>query len=436
MYCHNQQETVRNPDGRYLELQFSTDKQLRKWKPQDNSTRVRCGQKLFVWGFLNGRKVFQMCFDFNGKTTWVDINEFPAISLSAAVEISRCADRLFAQGHCTIESLQFGLANSRNAEELEGHFSGIEIGLQKTRETATFDDIYRKWYHTQKNANRWPDPASARRPITLYEMHTEQHIGTLPVDKIRRTMIIKFMEPLFLKNRALADHLLDYISEVLEEAVDGKLIDINPCPSKPPEEVLRRKARHSTTLEYTQLPELMVWLEDAPFTKAVKLAMRVAVVTVHRTGVVANMRWEHFDRDSGVWALPERKTETELTDTMKSPRMYESKLPEQFCEALRLLYDQRKNETFVFSVDGHGPVSAEILRRNFLKFGGLTTQGFRNTFKTWCVHQSPPVDAYLVDRYVDHTLLGLGKNHWLDDMFEQRAQLAEKYCNFVMGSCG
>mgnify|MGYP007000086693 len=69
-----------NPDGRYLELQFSTDKQLRKWKPQDNSTRVRCGQKLFVWGFLNGRKVFQMCFDFNGKTTWVDINEFPAIS--------------------------------------------------------------------------------------------------------------------------------------------------------------------------------------------------------------------------------------------------------------------------------------------------------------------------------------------------------------------
>ena len=117
----------------------------------------------------------------------------------------------------------------------------------------------------------------------------------------------------------------------------------------------------------------MVWLEDAPFTKAVKLAMRVAVVTVHRPGVVANMRWEHFDRDSGVWALPDRKTETELTDTMKSPRMYKSKLPEQFCEALRLLYDQRKNETFVFSVDGHGPVSAEILRRNFLKFGSLTT---------------------------------------------------------------
>ena len=120
---------------------------------------------------------------------------------------------------------------------------------------------------------------------------------------------------------------------------------------------------------------------------------------------------------------------------MKSPRVYESKLPEQFCEALRLLYKQRKNETFVFSVDGHGPVSAEILRRNFLKFGGLTTQGFRNTFKTSCVHQSHPVDAHLVDRYVDYTLLGLGKNHWLDDMFEQRAQMPEKYCNFVMGSC-
>jgi hypothetical protein len=417
-------------------LQFSTDTQLRKWKPQDNSTRVRCGQKLFVWGFLNGRKIFQIRLDINGQTAWLDINDFPAISLSAAVEIARCADRLLLQGQCSLESLQFGLANSRNAEELEGHFSGIEIGLQRTRETATFDDVYRQWYHTQKNANRWPEPASARRPITLYEMHTEQHIGTLPVDKIRRTMIIKFMEPLFMTHRALADHLLDYISEVLDQAVDDKLIDTNPCPSKPPEDLLRLKTSQSTTLEYTQLPELLEWLEDAPFTKAVKLAMAVAVVTVHRLDVVANMRWEHFDLESGVWALPERNADTEQTGAMKSSHMYESKLPERFCEALRALYDQRKNETFVFSVDGHGPPGAEILRRNFQKFGDVTTQSFRTIFKTWCVHQSPPVDAYLVDRYVDHTLLGLGKNHWLDDMFEQRAQLAERYCDFVMGSRG
>ena len=129
-------------------MQFSTDTQLRKWKPQDNSTRVRCGQKLFVWGFLNGRKIFQIRLDINGQTTWLDINDFPAISLSAAVEIAQCADRLLLQGQCSLESLQFGLANSRNAEELEGHFSGIEIGLQRTRETATFDDVYRQWYYT------------------------------------------------------------------------------------------------------------------------------------------------------------------------------------------------------------------------------------------------------------------------------------------------
>ena len=61
---------------------------------------------------------------------------------------------------------------------------------------------------------------------------------------------------------------------------------------------------------------------------------------------------------------------------MKSPRMYENKLPEESYEALRLLYDQRKNEAFVLLVDGHGPVSAEILRRNFLKFGGLQRKGF------------------------------------------------------------
>ena len=417
-------------------MQFSTEAQLRKWKPQDNSTRVRCGQKLFVWGFLNGRKVFQMRLDISGTTTWLEINEFPAISLSAALDMVLCADRLLKQGQCTVESLQFGLANSRNAEDLEGHFSGIEIGLQKIRATPTFDDVYRQWYHTQKNANRWPNLASARRAIILYEMHTEQHIGTLPIDKIRRTMIIKFMEPLFVKHRALAEHLLDYLFEVLERAVADKLIDSNPCPSKPPADILRRKASRSTSLEYTQLPELMAWLADAPFAKVVKLAMQIAVITVHRPVVVANMRWEQFDRDSGVWTLPQRSATAEDAGAMASPRMYESRLPEQFCEALRMLYEKRKNEFYVFSVDGHKPISAETLRQNFVKFGGLTTQSFRTTFKTWCAHQAPPIDVFLVDRYVDHTLLGLGQNHWLDDMFEQRAELAERYYDFVMGNTG
>ena len=67
----------------------------------------------------------------------------------------------------------------------------------------------------------------------------------------------------------------------------------------------------------------------------------------------------------GCGALPERNADTEQTGAMKSSHMYESKLPERFCEALRALYDQRKNETFVFSVDGYGPLGAEILRRNF-----------------------------------------------------------------------
>ena len=101
-----------------------------------------------------------------------------------------------------------------------------------------------------------------------------------------------------------------------------------------------------------------------------------------------------------------------------------------------MLYEKRKNEFYVFSVDGHKPISAETLRQNFVKFGGFTTQSFRTTFKTWCAHQAPPIDVFLVDRYVDHTLLGLGQNHWLDDMFEQRAELAERYCDFVMGNTG
>ena len=63
----------------------------------------------------------------------------------------------------------------------------------------------------------------------------------------------------------------------------------------------------------------------------------------------------------------------------------------------------------------------------------IHANGFRNTFKTWALNQNPPIDNFLVDRYVDHALAGLDKHYRRDDLFQQRAELAERYCAFAMG---
>ena len=113
---------------------------------------------------------------------------------------------------------------------------------------------------------------------------------------------------------------------------------------------------------------------------------------------------------------------------MKSGRQFSTKLPAALLEDVCSL---PRTCDFVFSVDGRKPINAETLRRNFQKFDDITTHGFRNTFKTWCLNND--VDEFLADRYCDHALKGLDKNYRRDDLFEPRATLAERYFNFVRG---
>ena len=49
------------------------------------------------------------------------------------------------------------------------------------------------------------------------------------------------------------------------------------------------------------------------------------------------------------------------------------------------------------------------------------------------MNQEPPVDDFLADRYLDHGLVGLDKNYRRDNLFKKRAELAERYCAFVLG---
>jgi integrase len=154
--------------------------------------------------------------------------------------------------------------------------------------------------------------------------------------------------------------------------------------------------------------------------------MRLAIVTAHRASVIAHMRWEHFDCENAVWTIPEKDIETAQVGFMKSGREFSMKIPKALSEALCAL---PRKCNYVFSVDGRKPINAETLRRNFQKFDNITTHGFRNTFKPWCLNNN--IDHFLADRYVDHALVGLDKNYRRDDLFEKRAELAERYLKFV-----
>ena len=414
-------------------MQFRTDTEIKRWKPKDNNTRASCGPKLYVRGYKAGRKIFQLRFAVDKKTYWLDVADYPEMPLAMAREIAIASGRLIKAKECTVESLRVALPKSDSAISLEKRIKAQDVDAQQTSRVPTFDAAYRAWYKMQVASNRWINTASERRPIRVYEIHAQQHIGTLPLDKIRRPTIKSFMQPLFTTTTEQASQLLGFMYEVFEAAYDDELIDGNPCPRKSSFTVPKKNVHHAASLHFSRLPELMGWLQKAPFSQPIKTAMRLAVITGHRASVVSNMRWDHLKLETGVWTVPERNVEAREVGLMKSGRSFASKLPERLLVELRKLNANQSHEVYAFSFDGRKPINAETLRRNFQKFAPITSHGFRNTFKTWALNQNPPIDNFLVDRYVDHALAGLDKHYRRDDLFQQRAELAERYFAFAMG---
>jgi len=406
-----------------------TDIQVKKWKPDTGSARATCGDSLYLRGYADGSKVFE----FRTKGKWVTLGQYPSLSLTDARSMVLVCKRLLKEGKSTIDGLRAYVTRADNARQLEDVTAEQAGNAQETSTMASFDAAYRQWYRLQLEANRWVNGSSRRRPLRAYELHAEQHIGNMRLDKIRRPMIKRFMQPLFISNPETASKLLGFLNEVFEDAYDDELIDHNPCPRLKSFTLPKRQTHHAPTLHYSELPALWDWLRTAPFSAPVKLAMKLSVVTAHRASVVAYAQWSHIDLTSGIWTVPERNVDALEAGCMKSGRQFACKLPEPLCDELAALYEAHTHERFAFSVDGTKSINPETLRRNFMKFGPISSHGFRSTFKVWCLNQTPPFDPFLADRYLDHSLVGLDRNYQRDSMFEQRTALMQRYYDFVTG---
>ena len=73
---------------------MQTDTAFRKWAVAKNQELHRCGDGLYVRGFLSGRKLFQVRLTVDSKRHWIDAGAYPQKSLAASREISLVLKRV------------------------------------------------------------------------------------------------------------------------------------------------------------------------------------------------------------------------------------------------------------------------------------------------------------------------------------------------------
>ena len=259
-------------------------------------------------------------------------------------------------------------------------------------------------------------------------------IGSVPVQAVDTTFILKVLEPIWTKKPETASRVRQRIENILDSAKArgyrdgdnparwrGHLDKILPARSRV------RDVEHLAALPYAELPNFLANLRAREAIAA--RALEFLILTAARTGEVIGARWSEIDLLHKTWTVPAAR--------MKAHREHRVPLSVRALALLREMEAARESDdanAYVFPGSRRGkPLSnmafLMLLRRMNLK--NLTVHGFRASFKTWsseCTSfQNEIAEAALAHIIGDKVEQAYRRG----DLFEKRRQLMDawaKYC--------
>lgn len=182
--------------------------------------------------------------------------------------------------------------------------------------------------------------------------------------------------------------------------------------------------KHHEALPYPDLPAFIENLRTSQSALCVKLAFEFLILTCSRTSEVLEARWEEFDLDKHIWAVPSQRMKMKIEHKVPlSDRCLEIlKLAKQFNDSAivfpgRSAVEPLSNMTFLMA-----------LRR--MGYDGLTAHGFRATFKTWA-EEKTKFDSLVIEASMAHAVKGIERHYLRTTFFEERKRLMGAWVAFA-----
>lgn len=221
---------------------------------------------------------------------------------------------------------------------------------------------------------------------TLESYCTE--IWNRQIDDIQADDIRKCLAPIWHTKQDTAERLRSRIRRIFASAVALRHRPDNPAAPDALDPLLGKQAdrtvKHHPALPYDELPEF--WAKGlGPLTSVSADMVRLAILTVTRSGEVRGARWSEIDLDSKLWTIP--------AERMKAKKEHVIPLSRSAIHILRKNKANEENGGLVFVSAGHGkgktkreqPMLSENAGRELL-LGlreNVSLHGFRSTFSDW-----------------------------------------------------
>ena len=337
-----------------------SDSQLRFLKPKDKPYKVSDFEGLFVLVKPNGSKLWQFKYRINGIERLLSIGQYPDVSLAKARKAKEAARSQLADGIDPSEAKQEAKAQAREAQGNTFEKIGAAFLSKQQIEGKSKATLDKTAYHL-KLANT----AFGRKPIT----------------EITAPMILKCLRKVEAKGNYETSHRLRArIGSVFRYAVASGLAQTDPTYALKDALIKPTRVHRAAITAPKAFGALLREVDAFEGQATTRIGLQLLALTAQRPGEVRHAKWEEFDFQEKVWALPAAK--------MKMRRDHNVPLPDQAIALLDELRMITGNGVYLFPSlrSWQRPMSENTLNAALRRMGysgeEMTAHGFRASFST------------------------------------------------------
>lgn len=288
----------------------------------------------------------------------------------------------------------------------------------------TFDELAKQIHqHRIKKTSR--NGKHIDQWINTLTTYASPVIGQKPVDLVKRSDIMRILEPIWHVKQDTAARVLQRLNVVFDYALSHELrTDGNPVAGvQKGLGTQKKKVRHFAAADWVEAANIYHNLQQKNSIGA--LALKFTMLTAVRSGAVRQAKWSEFDQMLMVWDIPE--------DHMKTGEAFCVPLSGQVRQVLKLAKSfQNGPDSLVFPSPRNPakPISENTMRKLLqVDRPGLTVHGFRTSFRQFA-EEHTNFSREVKEYALAHTISNKTEAAYLRvDYFAERDQLMQQWAN-------
>ena len=382
-----------------------TDNYIKNLQPEKSWFEKTESSGLAVRVLPSSNKSWIYRFTLNSTRYKMTLGKYPGISLKQARELQKNAENLKDQG---INPIEYSTQ-------------------QKLKLNHTVKNLTLSWYSAYIEKNR-------KQPQQIKQLiHADiiPLLGDLPLEKIRSIDITKALDHIVNRGAPVhANKVLSTLKQAFNYAVSRGELSENPAVNIRARDIggIEKPRERFLTLE--EIKKLWLFLEsnDSKISLALKIAIKIILLTGVRTAELRLAEWSEFDFAQSIWIIPAKHTKNSLT--MKIHLSPQTKL---LFEQLRALSDSC---SVLPGLKNLQPITDKALPKavnriqDRLNIPQWTPHDLRRTFATQ-LGEALQVDPVVIEKCLGHKMPKIMATYNKNEMLPQRKDALNRWGEFL-----